>query len=399
MKVFERQSVPRLVLILAVGALSIYVVRTRWNAFRPVDRIPNSFGSGRLESAPQQMVLRLAGSPRALGEQHGRLLSRSIQVMLRGYVDTLVCRGDAEGKRELLARVRDCRPALPAWYVAELDACADAAGVDADELLLAQCEGDIMSLRGEPMRTPAACSAYVMLEAPCPDGRGMKIGRNFDYYCGRFLYHCVLTSYVSPRAEDGVAFLAVGWSGILGGWTLVNAHGLVVANHLGGGSATNARGVPTLVLTRMIAQKARDITEAVELLRNTPRMRGQIIWLAQPADPSSSRPARAVAVEFDAERLFVRESRDGVLVVTNRNLVFGCAPGEERVATGASGPYATLLMAVRSWEVGSAARIIAATGVGYTLHSVEIDFPGRTVYVAHGRVPAYRGPYVGHALP
>ncbi|MFQ5646790.1 MAG: carcinine hydrolase/isopenicillin-N N-acyltransferase family protein, partial [bacterium] len=92
---------------------------------------------------------------------------------------------------------------------------------------------------------------------------------------------CAAVLSVHPLKDDGHAFVSVGWAGILGGWTFFNEKGLFIANNLGGGWATNPTAVPTLILERIIAQKAGSVEEAVRLIRSTPRMRGQVMVIAQ----------------------------------------------------------------------------------------------------------------------
>jgi hypothetical protein len=290
------------------------------------------------------------------------------------------------------------RPPLPGWYLAELEACAAAAGVDSDLLLLAQCEGDVRALgyglsADDTLGDEPACSAYVAFGPATPDG-SMRVGRNFDYWGLDSVDRCALVTYVTPAPGDGIPFVAVGWTGILGGWTLVNERGLVVANHLGGGFETNPVGIPTLVMTRIVAQKAATVDEAIEILRRGPRMRGQIVWLAQPADPASGRPARAAAVEYDAGRVFVREATDGVLVVTNRNMVFG---GVAEPA-GYWDRGSVLAEGVKTHMGAPPGGIIRLSATAITLHSVEVFPEARRLYVAHGSDPAHEGPYVKHAL-
>ena len=218
----------------------------------------------------------------------------------------------------------------------------------------------------------------------------MRVGRNFDYSGADFVRRVALVSRFNPA--DGNAFLAVGWSGILGGWTLVNDKGLVVANHLGGGSKTNAKGIPTLILTRMIAQQASTVAEGIELIRTSPRMRGQIVWLAQDADPKTGRKARAVAVEYDAETIAVRASRDGLLVVTNTNLVLG---QDAPIDQPSCSRYRALIEAARD----NVYRPITAAGQMNTLHSCEILLDQGYLILSHGHVPAHEGSYIRHPLP
>ncbi len=386
----------RLSVIVALAALVLWWAWPREPRFRPLDPVPGSAGTGKLYRHGNHVVLELSGMPEELGAQHGTLLPQAIRKLISQYVEQQACESNPELRRKLLRRVKKMKPALPEWYLAELSSCAQAAGVDEDLLLLAQCEGDIRSLgsRNGGGRPEGACSAYVILNHP-QNGQ-MQIGRNFDYSGGDFIYNCALVTRTRPA--QGYAFYAIGWSGILGGWTLINEKKLTIANHLGGGSKTNPRGIPTLVLTRILAQKAATVDEAIELIKKLPRMRGQIIWLAQPADPSIKRPARAVAVEYDAERVHVREAQNGVLIVTNRNLVFGRKDGRPVNLPGDDGPYAKLMRAARSPGRFATGRIICQTGRLNTLHSVEL-FPEQNVfYLAHGRFAACEGTFVRYLL-
>lgn len=393
----------RLGVLVACGALAVLLLWPRGQGFSPVDAVPAQSGGGRVELRSGQLVLHLQGSPEQLGDQHGRLLQASIRLVVQGYLHESVCGGRRPVLDRLLVRARVLKPALPAWYLRELRACAAAAGVAEDELLAAQCEGDLASVReapataARPGHPPQACSAYVVFGDPRLSGGQLRAGRNFDYAAGDFVHHCALATYVRPPTGAGHRFLAVGWSGILGGWTLVNDRGLVVANHVGGGSATNPRGVPTLIMARILAQRAGTIDEALALLRGLPRMRGQIIWLAQPADPAAGRPARAVAAEYDAAAVFVRESHNGLLTVSNRNVVFGGkAPPEDLAAVDSV--CADLQRALEVYPRGPVP-VITATARPSTLHAVEVDFGERCVRIAHGRRPAQDGPFVPYPLP
>lgn len=137
---------------------------------------------------------------------------------------------------------------------------------------------------------------------------------------------------------------------------------------------------------------------ALKLLRRTSRVRGQVIWMAQPANHEAGRPARAVAVEFDAEDMFVREAEDGILIVSNLNHCFRREFEGHEHAASRDGVYATLLDRIESHSP-AASRIITLTGRPNTLHSVEVDFGRRCMYVAHGQLPAHESEFVAYELP
>jgi acyl-CoA:6-aminopenicillanic acid acyl transferase len=386
--IYRRVRIPLAALL---SAVAVWTWLMRGPTTGPLDTCPASYGDGSLAYTNGQLVLRLKGSPKELGEQHGFMLKQSIQRMVQEYVNGQVCDGDEEYLARLLRAVRRMKPSLPTWYSEELDACARAADVDPDMLLLAQSEGCIREICAGGRPEPA-CSSYVAFGRPKLSDGGMRVGRNLDYMSSGFVRNCAMVMYVEP--EGGHAFVSVGWTGILGGWTFVNEWGLTLACHLGGGTAHNATGLPSLVLLRMMAQEARSIEEALAILRKTPRMRGQIIWMAQPADPGLGREPRAVAVEYDAEKLYVREAVDGILVVTNANLVFGRK--EDRLPPG--GRYRKL-HGVVARATGDDGPLIATVADASTIHSVEVDFRSGRFFVAHGHLPAHSGPFVEYALP
>lgn len=336
-------------------------------AVNPLDPVPATSAGGRLERRATHVVLRVAGTPEEMGRQHGALLRNTINFMLRQYI-----RPNLEGEhgRRLVAGVRRVRASLPEDYVRELDACATAAGVDADELLIAQCLGDLEVAIIGVRDLGHACTSYAAFGPATVDG-GLQCGRNFDYDVGeQTSERASLVSYYSP--EQGYRFASVGLAGVLGGWTLVNEKGLIVANHLGGGIRSRLDGIPTLILTRLVAQRAGTVEEAVRMISELPRVRGQIVWVAQAASADGRRPARAVAVEYDAARAVPRESEDGLLVVTNENRVFSGPPSEHL----ACGRYRLLMDALRArtGKLGAQEHPTLMDGVlsSITLHSVEL---------------------------
>jgi hypothetical protein len=315
-------------------------------------------------------VARLSGSPENIGTQHGQQLAEEIKVMIREYVGA-----DAELgrlKAGVLAKVQAAKPALPDWYRRELAACAKAAGVDEDVLLYAQCEGDIKSLGG--------CTSFVAYGPATSDGV-IEIGRNFDYWGLESTARCVKVFAFIPDKEDGYAFVSVGWTGILGGWTFFNEKGIFASCNLGGFFEKNPKGVPALVLLRMIAQKAATVDEAIALVKATPRMRGAALVLGQSGDAATGLPPRGVVVQFDAQRVDVAEAEDGLAFHTS------VRTSREGLRKELSRPDRQPIDAIR-WA-----------GSSITLHSVAIRPREQAIWVAHGRPSrAHEGEYVKYDL-
>jgi len=315
-------------------------------------------------------VVRLQGSPEEIGRRHGKLYKYHIRRMLVEYIGGSGV-WDRE-KDELLARVRIMKPSLPDWYLGELRACAKEVGISEDVLLYAQCEGDIQSLWG--------CTSFVAFGPATHDGK-VEMGRSFDYWGLDSTRECAVVLAVIPRPEDGYAFVSVGWTGILGGWTFINEKGLFVSNNLGGGWATDPKGIPTLILERIIAQKAATVEEAVELVRTSPRMRGQVLMVGQAGDAENGIPPHAVELSYDAQEVDVTPAKDGFAFNSS---------------IGADEDTVRKLLRRRFRRPTSP---IHSAGNSITLHSVAIRPTEYKLWVAHGPPShAHKSKYVFYDL-
>ncbi len=390
----------------AIALLAAWLTYPWWMAkfarVEPLDPVPSKAanGCGSSEMRGRHMVLHLSGTPAEMGAANGELMKLGVRRMIKGYVD-VYDEGNPEQKErkaKLLAGVRRMRASLPPWFVTELDACAEAAGVDKDKLLLAQCLGDMETAVAGRTVAGIACTAYVAFGAATVDGR-LEAGRNLDYGMGREITgNCALVTYYEP--DDGHKFVAIGWTGMLTGWTLINEHGLIVANHIGGGTKSSLDAVPTLILARMIAQRAATVEEGLTILRKTPRMRRQIIWMAQ--DAAGDRPARAVAAEYDNAKVVVREAEDGVLIVTNSNRVFWQKPGEIKPESDMNcGRTKKFRKAIedRSGRLDGSEWLSCDLAYGSTLHIVHFVPKNESFGLRHGVMPAGWASPVVHPFP
>jgi hypothetical protein len=148
--------------------------------------------------------------------------------------------------------------------------------------------------------------------------------------------------------------VSVGWAGILGGWTFFNEKGLFVSNNIGGFNEKNPQGVPTLILERIIAQKAATVEEAVALIRSTPRMRGQALVIGQAGGPARHMGAAAAVVLYDGATVQVMPATNGFAFHTS------------------TGTDAGRLQAMLRMQHRKPMDAIRSVGTYITLHSVAI---------------------------
>jgi hypothetical protein len=136
------------------------------------------------------------------------------------------------------------------------------------------------------------------------------VGRNMDFYdYGVVAYGMVIIHYTPDR---GRPFMTITWAGIINGWTLMNADGIVTANNTAGGAHSNSlEGISTCFMLRKVAQYARTVAEGVQIIKDTPRAVGTNMIVA------GGDPCAAAIVEFDHENVEVRWAKDGVVLAAN----------------------------------------------------------------------------------
>jgi hypothetical protein len=188
----------------------------------------------------------------------------------------------------------------PEPFRRELRALAEAAGVDYLDLMLAQLFGDVQ--RGQWCTAFAACGAATRT-GECIVGRNMDF---FDYDVGD--YGACLTHY---EPDEGIPFVTVTWTGIINGWTLMNAEGIVTANNTAYGEVDSLEGISTCFLLRQVAQYARTVEEGIAIVRQGPRACGTAMLIA------GGNPPQAAIVEFDHDQMMVRWAEEGMVCAAN----------------------------------------------------------------------------------
>lgn len=217
------------------------------------DWSPRERAGGALEVGPGDTpILRLRGTPRAMGLQQGALLRDEIQGLLR-YVHQFV------GPRELpraFARAEELYGRrLPARFREELEGLAEGSGVELRELLLAQCFTDLYRGLG------CTCVA-------APVAGGPALARNLDF--PGFGYLARYSLVVVRQPEGGRRTVSVTWPGLIGvlsGQSRELALAVMVVHDAEGAAA----GLPFQLVFRRVLEEASDLEQAHALLRELPR--------------------------------------------------------------------------------------------------------------------------------
>ncbi len=256
--------------------------------------------NGHLGYVDGYLVLHVAGTPEQMGEQHGRLLRSEVRRMINDLIHEGVA-AYADRYRELIAGARVMERFLPEEYQRELRALATAADVNYYDLVLAQLFGDV--------ERASYCTSYAVYGPATKTGECI-VGRNMDFWDhGVTEYGAVIIHFTPDR---GRPFFAITWAGIINGWTLMNADGIVVANNTAySGRGDSLEGISTCFMLRKVAQYARTVAEGIDIIKATSRAAGTNMIVA-----GGNSPAAAI-VEFDHETVQARWANEGVVLAAN----------------------------------------------------------------------------------
>ncbi len=217
-------------------------------------------GKGRLELQDGTRVLYLEGSPEEMGRQHGVLLKKEV----RDLVDHIlygvgVGSSVLEGRwffGEIELAQKRLSPFISERQFREMDALADAAGVERQEVRLANSFPELFH-----------CSGFAIFGKATEGGR-MYHGRILDYMRGMGLEQNAVIMVIKP--DQGNAWVNVSYAGFLGSVTAMNEKQLAIGE-MGGRGEGNWDGKPMAQLVREVMEKANTLEEAVEIMRKGPR--------------------------------------------------------------------------------------------------------------------------------
>ena len=217
-------------------------------------------GAGRLEMHDGTRVLFLSGSPEEMGRQHGTLLKPEIrQVVDRILYGVGVGSSFSKGRwffGEIGEAVRRTTPFIDPRHLAEMDAIAAAAGLESEEVRLANYFPELFH-----------CSGFALLGKASKDGK-LYHGRILDYLRGVGLEDNAVV--IVSRPDAGNAWVNISYAGFTGSVTAMNEKQLCIGE-MGGRGEGNWDGKPMAQLVREVMEKCASIDEAVELMRGTPR--------------------------------------------------------------------------------------------------------------------------------
>jgi hypothetical protein len=217
-------------------------------------------GKGRLEMIDGTRVLFLAGTPQEMGQQHGTLMKRQVRDLVDHILYGVGVGSSFEKGRwffnEIDEAQRRTAPFVDARYVEEMDAIAAAAGLQKEEVRLANFFPELFH-----------CSGFAVFGQATLGGR-MFHGRILDYLKGIGLEQNAAVIVFQP--DRGNAWVNVSYAGFIGSVTAMNAKQVAIGE-MGGRGEGNWDGKPMAQLVREVMENASTLDEAIAIMRKGPR--------------------------------------------------------------------------------------------------------------------------------
>lgn len=239
------------------------VLTTKVETLGPVTgerKLVASHGQGRLELHDGTRVLFLKGTPEEMGAQHGTLLRREVRDLVNRVVYGVGVGSSFEKGRWFFGEIEECQARIGKFvdprYTREMDSLALAAGVDQEEMRLANFFPELFH-----------CSGFCVLGSAAKGGH-MYHGRILDYMRGVGLENNAAVIVFQP--DVGHAWVDISYAGFVGSVTAMNEKHISIGE-MGGRGEGSWDGKPMAQLIREVMEKASTLDEAVAIVRRAPR--------------------------------------------------------------------------------------------------------------------------------
>ena len=286
--------------------------------------------------------LTTGGDPLTRGAESGALLRGLMYYQERAFVDQIRRIVPSERYLRFLRSFivifnRNLGHCVPEEYRREIFASSrwcshefDAIGNAYERQINYHAAHDIGHVMQEYMLV--GCSSFATWGGRSADST-LLVGRNFDFYVGDDFARNKLVTFCRP--ERGIPFASVGWAGMSGVLSGMNAAGLTVTLNAAKGALPTRAATPISLLARTILQYASTIEEACAIADTTRTFVSESLLIA------SARDRRAVVIEKTPERSALYEGEGEQLRCTNhyQSAAFADDPyNRENIATSDS-PY------------------------------------------------------------
>jgi hypothetical protein len=364
--------------LLAPALVSVLLLAPAGRGDEPFRYPEAKHGKGELKYRGGLPVLTVEGTPEEIGEQVGALAVKPAAHLYGRLKEFLRAHGLERAYPLLLRTAGLMTGRFPPDHLKEIEAMAQASGLDRDLLLFGNAFNDLRHLGG--------CSVLVV-EPPRSATGGPLFGRNLDWPPVLPLNEYSLVTVYRPKGKH--AFAAVGLPGLAGCITGMNDAGLVLSVNTSGpardGSAHfDARGVPSVLANRLLLEECVTVAEAERAVRKSKRAGPDLLTLCD-------RKVAAV-LEVTPSRVAVRRSEEGICACTNhfRTAALAVVSPEELAAGKNCRRYRVLARSREMAKLGLAdvaAKLHAVNQGRATMQTMIFEPAALRLHLAIGRCP------------
>ena len=297
-EVFQMKSKLRIFLaIIIIAAAAV-------NARAAVKLVAES-GPARLENVDGVRVVRLAGTPREIGLQHGALLKTEIKELISYFFEEK--KNLFGASQEALAKgAKILEKHIPKEYIEEMRGIAESAGVDYEKILYANTFLDVVSANWVGVKP--MCSNFAAFPGKSKDGAVVH-GRNLEWSADEKVAAMNTVFFITPK--NGVPFVTLSWPGISGALTGMNASEISMGEMTSMSSEATLEGTPIMIQLRALVEKSKTLEDAYKILAGMPRTTGYNVLV------TDGKTDTGFIAEMTAKRLVRIEPKDGFLMHTN----------------------------------------------------------------------------------
>ena len=318
---FRKFILGLLIVLLVLSGLSQFSTAQKKRAVGDLKAVEKNgvlrAGKGWTQEIEGLKIAYYSGSPREIGRQHGLLLIDEPEKMKKVLL-SLDPSQQAEGIFEktawlfknLYARYKfypDFKRHTRDEYLEEMKGFVEGASRGKEsgiyEVMMGTASQDI-SLAGP------ACSATAAWGTATKDGE-MYVGRNLDHKGLIDLAEYQHIAFYNP--DSGQQFVVHNYPSFVGTMSGMNESGIIISSNysISIEEEITINGLPYMLMLREILQYAKDLDEALEIIRKTPRTIGLNLML------TSAKEDKAVVVELTAHHMHVRESNNSYIFTSN----------------------------------------------------------------------------------
>lgn len=215
---------------------------------------------GELRWVEDQRLVLLGGTPEQIGTAQGQLIAaemKKCQDSVLGIVGIASTLNDGRWFLDSLRNAwRRLEKHIPADEIAEMDAAADAAGLDREQMRLANVFPELFH-----------CSGFAVMGKATVDGK-LYHGRVLDYMTMIGLQDACVTFVIALAGKH--TFVAAGYAGFMGVVSGMNDQQISLGE-MGGRGEGNWDGVPMATMMREALQDCSTLEQVKQYWSNSPR--------------------------------------------------------------------------------------------------------------------------------